>query len=113
MIFKNQTIKEIIMKIIELIKEKLGLDDKDLEKDLDLNSVKKMQMHLDDMADELIAQNQQKEAEQRQAESSDWLKRISEGRANSKRVNQARKKLTHQSRISPARLRKLKAEGKI
>ena len=63
MIFKNQTIKEIIMKIIELIKEKLGLDDKDLEKDLDLNSVKKMQMHLDDMADELIAQNQQKEAE--------------------------------------------------
>lgn len=113
MIFKNQTIKENNMKIIELIKEKLGLDDKDLEKDLDLNSVKKMQMHLDDMADELIAQNQQKEAERKEAESKAWLKRVSEGREKSKRVNQTRKKLTHRSRINPARLRKLKAEGKI
>ena len=72
-----------------------------------------MQMHLDDMADELIAQNQQKEAELKHAESKAWLERVTEGRANSKRVNQARKKLTHQSRINPARLRKLKAEGKI
>ena len=101
------------MKIIELIKEKLGLDDKDLDKDLDLNSVKKMQMHLDDVADELIIQSQQKEAEIKDAENQAWLKKVKEGRANSKRVNQARKKLSHQSRINPARLRKLKAEGKI
>lgn len=75
------------MKIIELIKKKLGLNEADLDKDLDLNSVKKMQMHLDEMADELIIQSQQKEAELKDAENQAWIKKVNEGRANSKRVD--------------------------
>ena len=101
------------MKIIELIKKKLGLNEADLDKDLDLNSVKKMQMHLDDVADELIIQSQQKEAELKDAENQAWIKKVNEGRANSKRVSQARQKIRHEARINPARLRKLKAEGKL
>ena len=101
------------MKIIELIKEKLGLNEADLDKDLDLNSVKKMQMHLDDVADELIIQSQKKEADIKDAENQAWLKRVKEGRENSKRVSQARQKIRHEARINPARRRKLKADGKI
>ena len=101
------------MKIIEIIKQKLGLDDNDLDQEMDLDSVKRMQMHLDDVADQLIQEQTQKELEKQQQESKDWAERMRKARQGDYAKAQARKNLRHQAGISPARLRKLKAEGKL
>ena len=53
------------MKLIELIKEKLGLDEELLNEDLDLKTVKRMQSNLDDIADDLIREETKKEEERK------------------------------------------------
>lgn len=101
------------MKIIELIKEKLGLDDKDLNKDLDLKAVKKMQTHLDDIADDLIAEQTRMDMEAQSQESLAFKERLQTARAKQHKANKTRAKLRHMQGISPARLRRLQQEGKI
>jgi len=101
------------MKIIDLIKEKLGLEDKDLDKDLDLKAVKKMQTHLDDIADDLIAEQTRMDMEAQSQESQAFKERLQTARAKQHSRNKTRAKLRHMQGISPARLRKLQQEGKI
>ncbi|MDA0754789.1 MAG: hypothetical protein O3A43_01990 [Proteobacteria bacterium] len=101
------------MKIIELIKEKLGLDDKDLNKDLDLKAVKKMQTHLDDIADDLIAEQTRLDMEAQSQESQAFKERLQTARAKQHKANKTRAKLRHMKNINPARLRRLQQEGKI
>jgi hypothetical protein len=101
------------MKIIELIKEKLGLEDKDLDKQLDLKAVKKMQTHLDDVADELIAEQTLQEQEAKTLESQAYKDRLLKARSKQHNRNKTRTKLRHMQGINPARLRRLQQEGKI
>ena len=101
------------MKIIELIKQKLGLDDKDLDKPLDLKAVKKMQTHLDDIADELIAEQTRKEQEAKTLESQAFKEKLQTARSRQHQMAKTRAKLRHMQGISPARLRRLQQEGKI
>jgi len=101
------------MKILEIIKQKLGLDDKDLEKEIDLESVKSMQRHLDDVADELIAEQTRKEQEKLNAENKEWKDKMDKARSRQQQMAKTRSKLRHMKGISPARLMKLRKEGKL
>ena len=101
------------MKILEIIKQKLGLDDKDLEKEIDLESVKSMQRHLDDVADELIAEQTRKEQEKLNAENQEWKDKMNKARSRQQQMAKTRAKLQHMKGISPARLMKLRKEGKL
>jgi len=101
------------MKIIDLIKEKLGLEDKDLDKDLDLKAVKKMQSHLSDVADDLIIEQTRQEMEARALETKQFKEKLQKARAKQHSRNKTRAKLRHMKNISPARLRKLQQEGKL
>ena len=101
------------MKLIELIKEKLGLEDNDLDKEVDLKSVKKMQSHLSDVADDLIIEQTRQEMEARALETKQFKEKLQKARAKQHSRNNARAKLRHMKNISPARLRKLKQEGKL
>lgn len=101
------------MKLIELIKEKLGIDDKDLDKDLDLKAVKKMQTHLDDIADDLIAEQTSQEMEARALETQQYKEKLQKARGKQQQMAKTRAKLRHMKNINPARLRKLKQEGKL
>ena len=101
------------MKILEIIKQKLGLDDKDLEKEIDLESVKSMQRHLDDVADELIAEQTRKDQEKLTAENKEWKDKMEKARSRQQQMAKTRAKLRHMKGISPARLMKLRKEGKL
>ena len=101
------------MKIIELIKEKLGLDEKDLDKEIDLNSVKRIQMHLDDVADELIKQTTQDELDAKRTVELEARERMRNARQKQLNIKKVRDALKHQAGINPVRLAKLKKEGKL
>ena len=47
------------MKIIDLIKEKLGLDEQDLDKEINIEELNKLQHQLDEVRDNLIAEQEQ------------------------------------------------------
>ena len=101
------------MKIIEMIKERLGLDEQDLDKEMNLQELNKLQHQLDDVRDELISEQQQQEADKKAQESHEWAENFRKAREGKLQGNITRKKLRHMKTINPARLRKLKAEGKI
>ena len=101
------------MKIKEMIKERLGLDEQDLDKEMNLQELNKLQHQLDNMRDELISEQQQKEADKRAEESKEWAENFRKAREGKIKANVTRQKLRHMKTINPARLRKLKAEGKI
>mgnify|MGYP003345820039 CR=1 FL=1 len=101
------------MKIIDMIKEQLGLDAKDLDKDIDLKTVKQMQTHLDDLADAIIEKESEERRQAEQKANEETAKRIHEARVNSRNKYEARKKLRHMQGISPARLMRLRKEGKL
>ena len=101
------------MKLIELIKEKLGLDDKDLNKDLDLKTVKRMQTNLDDIADDLIREESKKEQDRLQLERQEEAQRMAEARKNHHARNNTRAKLRREANISPGRRHLLKQRGKL
>ena len=112
-IFNYMGLQDYIMKILEIIKQKLGLDDKDLEKEIDLESVKSMQRHLDDVADELIAEQTRKEQEKLDAENKEWKDKMDKARSRQQQMAKTRSKLRHMKGISPARLMRLRKEGKL
>ena len=101
------------MKIIEMIKQRLGLDDQDLDKEMNLEELNNIQHQLDEVRDELISEKAQQEADERAKESSEWAENFRKARQPGQQANLTRKKLRHMKTINPARLRKLKAEGKI
>ena len=101
------------MKLIELIKEKLGLDENLLNEDLDLKTVKRMQTNLDDIADDLIRIETAKEEERLQLERQQETQRMAEARKHHHARNQARARLRHEASISPGRRQYLKQRGKL
>ena len=101
------------MKIIEMIKQRLGLDEQDLDKEMNLEELNKLQHQIDEVRDELISEQAQLESEKASKESHEWAVRFTKARQPKHKANLTRKKLRHMKTINPARLRKLKAEGKI
>ena len=101
------------MKLIELIKEKLGLDENLLNEDLDLKTVKRMQTNLDDIADDLIREESKKEAERLQLERQEEAQRMAEARKHHHARNNTRAKLRREANISPGRRQILKQRGKL
>ena len=57
------------MKIIEMIKQRLGLDEQDLDKEMNLEELNKLQHQIDEVRDELISEHQQQEADKKAQES--------------------------------------------
>ena len=101
------------MKIIDMIKQRLGLDEQDLDKEINLEELNKMQHQLDEVRDELISEQAQLESEKASQESQQWADNLTKARQPKHQANLTRKKLRHMRGINPARLRKLKQEGKI
>ena len=101
------------MKLIELIKEKLGLDENLLNEDLDLKTVKRMQTNLDDIADDLIREESKKEQERLQLERQEEAQRMAEARKHHHARNNTRAKLRREANISPGRRHLLKQRGKL
>ncbi len=101
------------MKIIEMIKQRLGLDEQDLDKEMNLEELNKIQHQLDEVRDELITEKAQQEAEAKAKESQEWADNLRKARQSKLSGKTTRDSLKKQARINPARLRKLKAEGKI
>jgi hypothetical protein len=101
------------MKLIELIKEKLGLDEDQLNEDLDLKTVKRMQTNLDNIADDLIREETKKEQDRLQLERQEDAQRLAEARKPHHARNSMRAKLRHEASISPGRRHLLKQRGKL
>ena len=101
------------MKLIQLIKDKLGLDEELLNEELDLKTVKRMQSNLDDIADDLIREETKKEEERKNLERQEEAQKLYDARKNHHARNQARAKLRHEASISPARRQWLKQRGKL
>jgi len=101
------------MKLIELIKEKLGLDEDLLNEDLDLKTVKRMQTNLDNIADDLIREETKKEQDRLQLKQQEDAQRLAEARKPHHARNSMRAKLRHEASISPARRHILKQRGKL
>ena len=96
-----------------MIKQRLGLDEQDLDKEMNLEELNKIQHQLDEVRDELITEKAQQEAEAKSKESQEFAEKIRKARQPKLRSKTTRDNLRKQARINPARLRKLKAEGKI
>ena len=109
----NQILKERNMKIIDMIKQRLGLDEQDLDKEINLEELNKIQHQIDEVRDELITEQAQLEAEAKSKESQEWADNLSKARAGKHKQNLTRKKLRHMKGINPARLRMLKEQGKL
>ena len=109
----NQTLQERNMKIIDMIKQRLGLDEQDLDKEMNLEELNKIQHQIDEVRDELITEQAQLEAEAKSKESQEWADNLSKARAGKHKQNLTRKKLRHMKGINPARLRMLKEQGKL
>ena len=101
------------MKIIDMIKQRLGLNEQDLDKEINLEELNKMQHQLDEVRDELISEQAQLESEKASQESHEWSERFRKARQPKHRANLTRQKLRKMRGINPARLRKLKQDGKI
>ncbi len=101
------------MKIIEMIQKRLGLTHEDLDKEMSLEELNKLQYQLDNVRDEMIAEQEQQEAEAKAKESQEWADNLTKARLGKHQGNLTRQKLRHMKGINPARLRKLKSEGKI
>ena len=109
----NQTLQERNMKIIDMIKQRLGLDEQDLDKEMNLEELNKIQHQIDEVRDELITEQAQLEAEAKSKESQECAHNLSKARAGKHKQNLTRKKLRHMKGINPARLRMLKEQGKL
>ena len=109
----NQTLQERNMKIIDMIKQRLGLDEQDLDKEMNLEELNKIQHLIDEVRDELITEQAQLEAEAKSKESQEWADNLTKARAGKHKQNLTRKKLRHMKGINPARLRMLKEQGKL
>ena len=101
------------MKIIDMIKQRLGLDEQDLDKEINLEELNKIQHQIDEVRDELISEQAQLESEKASKESQEWADNLSKARAGKNKQNLTRKKLRHMKGINPARLRMLKQQGKL
>ena len=101
------------MKIIDMIKQRLGLDEQDLDKEMNLEELNKLQYQLDNVRDEMIAEQERKASEKASKESQEWADNLRKARQSKLSGKTTRDALKKQARINPARLRKLKAEGKI
>jgi len=109
----NQTLQERNMKIIDMIKQRLGLDEQDLDKEMNLEELNKIQHQIDEVRDELITEQAQLEAEAKSKESQEWADNLTKARQSKHQANLTRKKLRHMKGINPARLRMLKEQGKL
>ena len=78
-----------------------------------LEELNKMQHQLDEVRDELISEQAQLESEKASQESHEWSERFRKARQPKHRANLTRQKLRKMRGINPARLRKLKQDGKI
>ena len=96
-----------------MIQKRLGLTHEDLDKEMNLEELNKLQYQLDNVRDEMIAEQEQLEADERNKESQEWAENLRKARLGKHNGNIARQKLRHMSKINPARLLKLKKEGKI
>ena len=112
-IFKNQTKQERKMKILEMIQKRLGLTHEDLDKEMNLENLNELQHQLDNVRDEMIAEQERKASEKASKESQEWADNLRKARRSKLSGKTTRDSLKRQARINPARLRKLKAEGKI
>ena len=101
------------MKIIEMIQKRLGLTHEDLDKEMNLENLNELQHQLDNIRDEMIAEQERKASEKASKESQEWADNLTKARLGKHQGNLTRQKLRHMKGINPARLRKLKSEGKI
>ena len=109
----NQTLQERNMKIIDMIKQRLGLDEQDLDKEMNLEELNKIQHQIDEVRDELISEQAELERQKASQESAEWSEKFTKARQPKHRANLTRQKLRKMRGINPARLRKLKQDGKI
>jgi len=101
------------MKLIELIKEKLGIDAKDLEGELNLDTVKVMQSHLGKIADELSQDQELVRIKAEEVKQQAWVDSMRKARAKTTKITQARKTAKDMKGRSPGRVSHLRRTGKI
>ena len=101
------------MKLIDIIKGELGVDAKDLEDELNLKTVKEMQSNLDEIADELIAEEIKTQIKEEDAERKAFADRLAIARTKKHNIAKARKKAEQLKGYSPGRLALLKRLGKV
>ena len=101
------------MKLIELIQKKLGIDAKDLDGDLNLKTVKTMQSNLDEIADELIAEQEKVERQEEAEEHQKMADRLAKAREKKHNIAKARKKAEQDKGYSAGRYALLKRLGKV
>ena len=109
----NQTLQERNMKIIDMIKQRLGLDEQDLDKEMNLEELNKIQHQIDEVRDELISEQAQLEAEAKSKESQEGADNLTKARQSKHQANLTRKKFRHMKGINPARFRMLNEQGKF
>ena len=97
------------MKLIDLIKDSLGIKPEQLDEEIDLEIIRQAQKELADIEDAIIHEK----VRQLETVGVETNKRIAEAREKQLNRLKLRNKLKHQKGISPSRLHALKKRGKI
>ena len=96
-----------------MIQKRLGLTHEDLDKEMNLENLNELQHQLDNVRDEMIAEQERKASEKASKESQEWADNLRKARRSKLSGKLTRQKLRKMRGINPARLRKLKQDGKI
>lgn len=110
---KNKTYEGNIMKIIDVIKNRLGLKEGDLDKEMDIKTSQALESAFMEASSTLIEEKFAKEKMQKQSEAEDWAKNVVKANQKRREQNDVRKKLRHEKGISPSRRVLLKKRGKL
>jgi len=101
------------MKLIELIKEKLGVDPTELDADVDKETLKDMQAKLNEIADEIDQDEKDREAIKNGQESKEWAERIMLARQKKFNIAKARKLARDKRGMTYERATLLGKQGKL
>ena len=101
------------MKLIELIKEKLGIDPLELDGDLNRETLKKMQSTINKMAEESDAEKEQEDLLKEAEKAKTWADNLNKARQKKFAIKEARKLARTKKGMTSARATLLRKLGQI
>ena len=101
------------MKLIDLIKNNLGIDAKDLDKEADIETMKTIQENLTEALAVHDAEEQETEILKQEKENEEFKQRLIKAREKKHNINRARKTAEQRKGYSAGRLARLRRLGKV
>lgn len=101
------------MKIIDVIKNRLGLKDDDLDKEMDIETSQALESAFMEASDELISEKVKADRLNKTLEAKGWAERVVSAHQKRREQNETRTQLRKEKLINPRRRMALKKQGKL